>query len=109
MDEACPLPPAECYQAMGFRPFDGGPHLLAAEWRALQSTNLLEGMRKRYVLWREFAGQPLVDEGFVVGWVPPMRLATDEFSKLLQALDIALAAGCQSVAEWQAFKQRGRV
>jgi hypothetical protein len=95
-------PPDECYQQMGFQAFAGGPHLTADEWRRHQGSQNLHEIRQRYLWLRDCAGQPLVDHGHVVGWVPPQRLAEAEFEKLLSALDEGLAAGCTTVQQWQA-------
>lgn len=100
------LPPDECYRQMGFAPFTGGPHVAASDWRRVQDSNRLSDMRQRYLWLRDCAGQPLVDLGFIIGWVPPQRLALGELEKLLAALDEGLAAGCQTVSEWQSFKKR---
>lgn len=100
------LPPDECYRQMGFAPFAGGPHLKAAEWRRVQDSPRLADMRQRYLWLRDCAGQPLVDLGYIIGWVPPQRLAPAELEKLLAALEAGLAAGCTTVAEWQQHQRR---
>ena len=102
------VPPDECYAQMGFQPFAGGPHLTADQWRAVVESNNLRDIQQRHLWQRECAGQPLVDHGYVVGWVPPQRLADPEMDRLLAALEQGLAAGCTTVQEWQALKNLQR-
>ncbi|MFN8612637.1 MAG: hypothetical protein U0931_34180 [Vulcanimicrobiota bacterium] len=105
MNEEKPdLPADECYAQMGFKPFEGGPHVEASEWRRVQNSKLLKDMHQRYVWLRDLAGKPLVDNGYVVGWIPPLRLSQAEFSKLMAALEKGLATGCATVQEWQTRK-----
>jgi len=105
MNEEKPnLPPDECYAAMGFQPFEGGPHIEASEWRRVQASKLLKDMHQRYQWLRDLAGKPLVDHGYVVGWVPPLRLGEVEFGRLMTALEKGLATGCTTVSEWQKRK-----
>lgn len=103
-DEKPNIPPDECYAAMGFTPFAGGPHVEASEWRRVQESKLLKDMHQRYVWLRDLAGKPLVDNGYVVGWIPPLRLAEAEFKKLMEAIEKGLAIGCTTVQEWQTRK-----
>lgn len=100
------LPPEECYQHMGFQLFTEGPHLTASEWRQVQESQNLQEIRQRTLWLRDRAGQPLVDAGYVVGWVPAQRLADDEVARLLSALETALAAGCTTVQEWQTLRMQ---
>ena len=102
MDEEKPnLPPDECYAAMGFHPFEGGEHIEASEWKRVQESNLLKDVHQRYVWLRDLAGKPLTDHGYVVGWVPPLRLGEVEFGRLMEALEKGLACGCTTVQQWQ--------
>lgn len=103
-EEAPNLPPDECYAAMGFKPFEGGPHIEASEWKRVQESKLLKDMHLRYQWLRDLAGKPLVDHGYVVGWVPPLRLGEAEFGRLMSALEKGLANGCTTVSEWQTRK-----
>ena len=103
-EEIANLPPDECYRQMGFQPFQGGPHVVASEWRRVLASSLLKDMHQRYVWLRDLAGAPLVDLGYIVGWVPPLRLGPSEFERLMDTLEKGLAAGCVSVADWQKRK-----
>ena len=103
-EELSNLPADECYAAMGFTPFEGGTHIEAAEWKRVQESKLLKDMHLRYQWLRDLAGKPLVDHGYVVGWVPPLRLGEAEFDRLMSALEKGLACGCSTVQEWQKRK-----
>ncbi|MBS2039755.1 hypothetical protein JST97_32525 [bacterium] len=103
-DELPNIPPDECYAQMGFKPFEGGPHVEASDWRRVQNSKLLKDMHQRYVWLRDLAGKPLVDNGYVVGWIPPLRLGEEEFGKLMTAIEKGLAMGCTTVQDWQTRK-----
>lgn len=104
------IPPHECYQHLGFTPFDGqGPSLEVGSWKALQESSRLQDIRQRYLYQRERAGQPLIDHGYIVGWVPELRLSQEEVDKLLRGLEEGLAAGCTTVTEWQNYKLKHRL
>ena len=99
------IAPQECYQHLGFSAFDGqSPCVDADRWRALQNSKNLADLKERYTISRDCAGQPLVDHGFVVGWVPSHNLGAEELEKLLGALEEGLAQGCHTVQQWQAHK-----
>lgn len=103
-DEVSPPPADECYAQMGFQPFTEGPHLQACEWRRVQNSKLLLDMRQRYLWLQQLSGQPLVDQGYIVGWIPPLGLNECEFKRLMAALEKALAMGCITVEDWQQRK-----
>jgi hypothetical protein len=95
--------PTDAYQVLGFQKFVGeeGQQVDAARWRAMQSSDLLEDVRNRILIRRDKAGAPLVDQEFVVGWIPPLNIGNEEVEKLLCTLTLAMSRGCTTVAEWQ--------
>ena len=96
------IPPEECYEHMGFSRFEGdGSYILSKDWQRLQDSQVLLEIRQRYEWQRDCAGQPLVDHGFVVGWVPELRLGASELARLLAGLQEGIEAGCVTVGEWQ--------
>jgi len=104
------IPANECYQHLGFTPFDGqGPSIEASLWRQLQESTRLAEIRQRYLLQRDCSGQPLVDHGYIVGRLPELRLAENELNRLLEGLEQGLAAGCTTVQDWQALKMSQRL
>lgn len=99
------MPAEDCYQHLGFQPFDGqGPFVAAGDWKRLQDSQKLADIKSRYLHQRDRAGQPLVDYGYVVGSVPALRISDSELERLLQGLEEGLQAGCATVVEWQKVK-----
>lgn len=101
------IPAEECYQHLGFHPFEGGEqYVQAGWWRSIRESQNLKEMRERYLTMRDKAGWPVVDEGYVVGSVPAVNLSPQELEKLLSALTEAMTRGCTTVTQWQEFKKQ---
>ena len=98
-------PPDECYSAMGFsRHNSEEPCVDAKTFRALLDSQRLEDIRRRTLIRRDQEGQPLVDEGYVVGHIPPLNLAPAEVEKLLSSLTEGMLRGCTTAAEWRKLR-----
>lgn len=94
------IPDNEAYAAMGFQRWDGQSEAVPAEvWRPLQNSDRLEDIRKRHIIRRDQGGQPIVHEGFIIGWIPPNNLQPEELEKLLSALTAGLAQGHLTIGD----------
>ena len=100
------ITPRECYQHLGFHPFEGDGEFVAADlWRSLQDSPRLEEIRQRYLLRRDQAGQPIVHEGYVIGTIPPNTLHPQEVEKLLFSITEGITRGCATLTEWQELRR----
>jgi hypothetical protein len=103
------IPPQECYHHLGFSPYSGGPEKVDAPWwRQIRDSKNLEDMRMRYITMRDKAGWPIIDEGYVVGSIPALTIASNELEKILSALTEGIARGCQTLKQWQELRQSSR-
>lgn len=94
------IPDTEAYEALGFTRWDGvAEHVLAEVWRPLQESERLEDIRQRHLIRRDKGGQPIVHEGFVIGWIPAATLKPEELEKLLSTLTLAMARGLGTISD----------
>ncbi len=98
--------PIDCYEVLGFKKFEGqGPRVESERWRQIQSSDRLEEMRNRLLIRRDQAGAAIVDQDYVVGWIPPLTLKPEEVEKLLCTLTLGISKGCRTISEWQRVRQ----
>jgi hypothetical protein len=92
----------DAYAAMGFTKFESNaPSVEATRWRNIQTSELLEDIRARILLRRDQPGAAILDQGYVVGWVPALTLGAEETERLLCTLTLGITHGCRTTREWQ--------